>query len=44
MLGARAVPLKLGLENAEFVQVVSGLSPGDRILIPKKESESEARR
>jgi HlyD family secretion protein len=43
MLGARAVPLKLGLENAESVQVVSGLSPGDRILIPKKETESENR-
>lgn len=41
MLGARPVVLELGLENEEFVQVLSGLSPGDRILIPKKEGAPE---
>jgi hypothetical protein len=44
LLGSETVRLKLGLENEEHVQVVSGLAPGDRVLIPKSESESEGRR
>jgi HlyD family secretion protein len=30
-----AVPLKLGRENEKTVEVVSGLSPSDRVLVPK---------
>jgi hypothetical protein len=30
-----AVPLKLGRENEKSVEVVSGLSPSDRVLVPK---------
>jgi multidrug resistance efflux pump len=30
-----AVPLKLGRENEKSVEVLSGLSPSDRVLVPK---------
>jgi multidrug resistance efflux pump len=30
-----SVPLKLGRENEKTVEVVSGLSPSDRVLVPK---------
>jgi HlyD family secretion protein len=39
IFGSEQVPLKLGLENREHVQVISGLSPGDRILIPRSADE-----
>ena len=32
------VPVKLGRQGDEFVQVVDGLSAGDRILVPKQET------
>jgi hypothetical protein len=30
-VGARGVPLQLGKRNLRFAEVLSGLSPGDRV-------------
>jgi HlyD family secretion protein len=37
LLGAETVPLRLGRRNARFVEVISGLAEGDRVLVPKRE-------
>ena len=39
---ARRVPIKLGRQNAEHYEVISGLNPGDRILISGYESFGDA--
>jgi HlyD family secretion protein len=40
-LAVEQVPLKLGRENATSVEVLQGLSPGDRVLVPKQSDEAE---
>jgi HlyD family secretion protein len=37
----QTVPLKLGRENAKFVEVRSGLAPGDRVMIAKPDEKEE---
>ena len=39
---ARRVPIKLGRQNAEHYEIVSGLNPGDRILINGYEAFGDA--
>jgi multidrug efflux pump subunit AcrA (membrane-fusion protein) len=39
---ARRVPIKLGRQNAEHYEVISGLNPGDRILINGYEAFGDA--
>lgn len=39
---ARRTPIKLGRQNAEHYEVISGLNPGDRILISGYESFGDA--
>jgi HlyD family secretion protein len=41
LAGEREVPLELGRRNSEFFEVVSGLAPGDRVVLRKKEREGE---
>ena len=36
-----AVPVKLGKENEDSVQVIEGLSSRDRILLAKEQEEEE---
>ena len=36
-----AVPLKLGHENEKSVEVLSGLSPSDRVLVPKSTDKEQ---
>lgn len=36
-----AVPLKLGHENEKSVEVLSGLSPSDRVLVPKSADKEQ---
>jgi multidrug resistance efflux pump len=36
------VPLRLGRENDQFVEVLDGVQPGDRVLVAKTSDESEA--
>lgn len=43
LLSVDAVPLKLGRENAEFVEVVGGLTFGDRVLVAKESGGEESR-
>ena len=31
------VPLRLGTQNEEFVTVLGGLAPNDRVMVPKKD-------
>lgn len=38
------VPLKLGRENEKSVEVVSGLSPNDRVLVPKSGDSKDAQK
>lgn len=40
-LRVEEVPLQLGRENDKFVEVVRGLGPGDRVLVPKQSDEEE---
>ncbi|MEO8381831.1 MAG: efflux RND transporter periplasmic adaptor subunit [Acidobacteriota bacterium] len=35
------VPVRLGRQNADSVEVLSGVSPGDRILVPKENDGEE---
>ncbi|MEA2162221.1 MAG: HlyD family secretion protein [Thermoanaerobaculia bacterium] len=37
------VPLKLGRENEKSVEVVSGLSPSDRVLVPKSGDKEQSK-
>jgi HlyD family secretion protein len=41
LLNVETVPLKLGGENDKFVQVVEGLSDGDRVLVAKTAEEEK---
>ena len=41
MMSVEAVPLKLGRENEENVQVLEGLSPRDRVLLVKPEQTEQ---
>lgn len=38
-LSVEQVPLKLGRENDEFIEVVGGIEPGDRVLVAKEKEE-----
>ena len=40
--GARRVPIKLGRQNTDCYEVVSGLRPGDRILVSGYEAFGDA--
>jgi multidrug resistance efflux pump len=40
-LRVEQVPVKLGGENDKFVQVLEGIAPGDRVLVPKGEEEEK---
>jgi hypothetical protein len=35
------VPLTLGVQNDKSIQVLSGLEPGDRVLVPKAPEKDE---
>jgi HlyD family secretion protein len=39
LFGVEAVPLRLGRQNEESVEVLAGLAPGDRILTPRREGK-----
>ena len=39
LFGMETIPLRLGRRNERSVQVLSGLSADDRVLVPKKEKE-----
>ena len=41
VLGVETVTLKVGKQNDKVVEVLGGLSDGDRVLIPKKTDEKE---
>ena len=43
LFSVRAVPVKLGRENDEMVQVESGLTAGDRILVAKSAEKEPSR-
>ena len=38
-----AIPLKLGHENEKSVEVLSGLSASDRVLVPKTADKEQAK-
>jgi multidrug efflux pump subunit AcrA (membrane-fusion protein) len=40
-LAVERVAVKLGPENEKFVQVLQGISPGDRVLVAKGEEEEK---
>lgn len=40
-LEVEQVPLRLGRQNDKFVEVVSGLAAGDRVLVAKEEEEEK---
>lgn len=44
LFGSEKVPLRLGVENAENVQVLAGLDPGDRVLLASDETKQETKR
>ena len=39
---ARRVPIKLGRQNTEHYEVISGLNPGDRVLVTGYEAFGDA--
>ena len=41
-LQVEQIPLKLGRQNDKFVEVLSGLTPGDRVLVSKEEEEKKS--
>lgn len=41
LFSSERVPLKLGRENNEKVEVLSGLGPGDRVMVPRTADEEE---
>ncbi|HKR65511.1 MAG TPA: efflux RND transporter periplasmic adaptor subunit [Thermoanaerobaculia bacterium] len=40
-MSVEQVPVRLGRENDKFVEVLSGLAPGDRVLVAKEEEEEK---
>ncbi|HEX8616496.1 MAG TPA: HlyD family efflux transporter periplasmic adaptor subunit [Thermoanaerobaculia bacterium] len=40
-LNVEQVAVKLGGENDKFAQVLEGIAPGDRVLVPKREEEEK---
>jgi multidrug resistance efflux pump len=43
LLGVETVPLKLGVQNEEFVTVLSGLHASDRVMLPKAKEGDAAK-
>ena len=41
--GVEKVAVRLGRYNEQFVQIVSGLNAGDRVLVPKREQKEEGK-
>ena len=41
LLSSERVPLRLGRENEELVEVLEGIRPGDLVLVPREEVEEE---
>ena len=41
LFGVETIPLRLGRRNDRFVQVLSGLDAGDRVLLPKAQEQKD---
>jgi HlyD family secretion protein len=43
LFGVEAIPVKLGRQGDKSVEVLSGIRPGDRVLVPKQDEKQEAK-